>query len=241
MSGAGNGRRLAILGFHKIGPAPGGWETWYYLPVADFAGHLRRMRQEGWQFLDLAAVLRGLEAPAALPPCAALVTFDDGYRSVLRWGLPTLLELGIPAVMFVPTDYIGGRNGFDQDAEPEEAICGWDDLRELERHGVAVQPHGVSHRAFSDLSGAEQEHELRRSRAVLEDGLGRPAEVFSFPYGDNGRDPEATRALLERAGYRAACLYGGGAMPVPVPDRYRLARVAMGPDMDFEAELGGQE
>jgi peptidoglycan/xylan/chitin deacetylase (PgdA/CDA1 family) len=126
MSGAGQGRRLAILGFHKIGPAPGGWETWHYLPVAVFAGYLRRMRQDGWQFLDLATVLRGQEAPEALPPRSALVTFDDGYRSILRWGLPTLLELGTPAVMFVPTGYIGEHNGFGETEKRELLRVGQD-------------------------------------------------------------------------------------------------------------------
>jgi peptidoglycan/xylan/chitin deacetylase (PgdA/CDA1 family) len=241
MNDRGNGPKVVgILGFHKIGPAPGGWETWYYISAPAFAAYLRRFREDGWQFIDLATLLRGLEAPESLPARAALVTFDDGYRSILRWGLPALVELRCPAVMFVPTDYIGGRNLFDHDNEPDEAICTWDDLRELERQGVAVQPHGASHRAFSDLGLAEREEELYRSKAVLEDGLGKPMQVFSFPYGDNGTDPGAVEGGLRRLGYRAACLYGGGVMDLRLADPYRLARVAMGPDMDLEAELWGQ-
>src|SRR5262249_3491346 len=102
-----------------------------------------------------------------------------------------------------------------------------------ERCGVSVQSHGVSHRSFSVLSAAEREQEILRSRAVLEDGLGKPAEVFSFAYGDCGPEPEAARSMLERAGYRAACLYGGGPQRVPVADTYRLDRVAVGPDTDL--------
>ena len=205
-----HGRTLAILGFHKIGPAPGGWDTWFYVPQATFVSYLDYLKEDSWQVLDVAAFLRGLAEPDSLPERAALITFDDGCRSILDYGLPELRSFGYPAVMFVPTAFIGRHNDFDADNEPQEAICNWAELRELERCGVSVQSHGVSHRAFSGLTAAEQEQELLRSRAALEDGLGKPVEVFSYPYGDCGPEPEAARSMLERAGYRAACLYGGG-------------------------------
>jgi len=233
MGAQGHGRTLAILGFHKIGPAPDGWETWFYVPQATFVSYLDYFKEGGWQVLDVAAFLRGLAEPDSLPERAALITFDDGYRSILDYGLPELRLFNYPAVMFVPTAFIGGHNDFDAGNEPEEAICGWEELRELERCGVSVQSHGVSHRAFSGLSPAEQEQELLRSKAALEDGLGKPVEVFSYPYGDCGPEPRAARGLLGRTGYRAACLYGGGPHRVPVADPYRLARLAVGPDTDF--------
>jgi peptidoglycan/xylan/chitin deacetylase (PgdA/CDA1 family) len=233
MGGQGNSRTLAILSFHKIGPAPGGWETWFYVPQATFVGYLEYLKEDGWQVLDVAAFLRGLAEPDSLPERAALITFDDGYRSILDHGLPELRRFGYPAVMFVPTAFIGGHNDFDADNEPEEAICGWEELRELERCGVSVQSHGVAHRAFSELNVRERQQELLRSRAVLEDGLGKPVEVFSYPYGDCGPEPGAARRVLERAGYRAACLYGGRPHRVPVADRYRLDRLAVGPDTDL--------
>ena len=116
-----HGRTLAILGFHKIGPAPDGWETWFYVPQATFVSYLDYLKEDGWQVLDVAAFLRGLAEPDSLPQRAALITFDDGYRSILDYGLPELRLFGYPAVMFVPTAFIGGHNDFDADNEPEEA------------------------------------------------------------------------------------------------------------------------
>jgi peptidoglycan/xylan/chitin deacetylase (PgdA/CDA1 family) len=232
-------RVLAILGYHKIGPpSPGAWETWFYVPEETFVTQLTHLRDDGWQVIDLATFLRGLEAPESLPLRAALITFDDGYRSVLEVAQPCLHRFLYPAVQFVPTDYIGGCNRFDGGGEPEELICDWDELRELERRGIAVQAHGVTHRHFSDLSPPELEVELRRSKSELEDGLGRPVDVFAFPYGDGGVDPQATGQALGRVGYRAACLYKGGPNPVPIANPYRLTRLAMGPDTDLRAELG---
>jgi peptidoglycan/xylan/chitin deacetylase (PgdA/CDA1 family) len=231
-------RNLAILGYHKIGgPPPDGWQTWFYVPEEIFVGHLNYLREHGWQVIDLLALLRGITAPESLPERAALLTFDDGYRSIRTVALPWLLRFGYPAVLFVPTDYIGGINEFDTGAEPEEPVCDWDDLRELERSGVSIQSHGASHRSFSKLGLPEQEEELARSKITLEAGLEKPVEVFAYPYGDGGTDPQLTCRTLERAGYRAACLYKGGPSPLPIVEPYRLTRLAMGPDTDLQVAL----
>lgn len=233
-------RRLAILGFHKIGtPTPDGWETWYYIPEETFASQLRYLKESGWEVIDVATLLSGLESPGDLPERAALLTFDDGYRSMREVALPVLKDFGYPAVLFVPTDYIGGRNVFDADSEPDEAICNWDDLRALERGGVSIQSHGASHRPFSRLEADEQEVELRRSKSALESGLGKSVEVFAYPYGDSGSDPDLAARALVRTGYRAACLYGGGPNTLPIPAPYRLTRLAVGPDTDLQTALDG--
>jgi peptidoglycan/xylan/chitin deacetylase (PgdA/CDA1 family) len=194
-------RSLAILGFHKVGvPPPESWETWYNVPEATFLGFLQYLKENRWQVLDFAAFLRGLAAPASLPERAALLTFDDGYRTIVECAMPRLREFGYPGVLFVPTDFIGGFNEFDANTRwPREAICGWDELRELERGVISVQSHGASHWAFSELDIGEVETELAQSRAVLEDGLGKPVEVFSYPYGDRGANVEAVQGALRRA------------------------------------------
>ena len=169
-----------------------------------------------------------------------LLTFDDGYKTMRSVTLPLLLQFGYPAVLFVPSDFIGRTNEFDERVEPPEPICDWDDLRELERHGVAIQSHGASHRGLSTLGPEEIERELVQSKAVLEAGLGTPVEVFSYPYGDGGLDPSFVRRAMTCAGYRAACLYGGGPTVVPGEDRYRVTRLAVGPDTDVRRALEGR-
>ncbi len=238
MEGAANSRVMAILGYHKVGaPGQGGWETWYYVPEAAFASHLRCLRENEWRVLDASAFLRGLTDPESLPERSALLTFDDGYRSVHDVVLPYLGRHHCPAVLFVPTAFIGGFNAFDRGLEPDETICNWDDLRRLKRNGVSIQSHGVTHRPFSELNEEALAQEIIDSKRALEAGVGGPVEIFSFPYGDNGRNTAQTEAILERAGYRAACLYGGGPNLFPLASPFRLARLAMGPDTDLPARL----
>jgi peptidoglycan/xylan/chitin deacetylase (PgdA/CDA1 family) len=233
--------RLAILSYHKIGPpAVGGWETWYYVPTQAFEAQLLWLRRAGYEFIDLPNLLRSLDDATVLPSRAALVTFDDGYRNNLTAALPVMQRLGVPGVVFVPTHYIGGTNTWDylKGPEPHEPICTWEELRELERGGVRVESHSASHPFFSNLTEDEQLTELRESKRTLEEEMGRSVELIAYPYGDPGRDPAVSQRLLQQAGYRAACLYGGGAITLPGADRWRLPRLAMGPDSDLAAMLG---
>jgi peptidoglycan/xylan/chitin deacetylase (PgdA/CDA1 family) len=228
--------RIAILGYHKVGPpAPGSWETWFSVPEEVFASHLTALRDGGWQPVDSAAFLDGLADPEALPDQAALITFDDGYRSVLEFAAPWLERFGYPGVIFVPTDYVGRTNLFDHDDEPQEPLCDWDELRELERRRVAVESHGASHRTFSELAPSERAAELERSKAALEAELGHEVRLFAYPYGDEG----GAAPQVRDAGYRAAFRYGGGPLSLPLDDVYRLERLALGPDSDLTAMLDG--
>ena len=232
-------RTVAVLGFHKVGaPTPGSWETWYSIPEETFVAQLRWLRENAWEAITLGTFIDGLERPELLPPRAVLITFDDGFRSVRDVALASLRRFRYPAVLFVPTDFIGGDNSFDADTdEPVERICDVEDLVALERAGVAIQSHGASHRRFSDLREGEEQDELARSKAALERAIGNRVEAVAFPYGDRGRDAGAVRRALRRTGYRVAFTYGGGAVSLPVADPYGLPRVAMGPDTDLASAL----
>jgi peptidoglycan/xylan/chitin deacetylase (PgdA/CDA1 family) len=238
-----HGRILAILAYHKVGaPPPGSWETWYSVPTPTFERQLRNLVEHGWEAVDVATALDGLSHPERLPPRSVLITFDDAFASLAGDARMSLAGFGFPAAVFVPTDYVGDWNRFDANTDlPREPICDWSTLRRLDRAAVSVQSHGVSHRPFSELDPETQRDELRRSKKVLEAELGKPVEVFSFPYGDQGTESHALDRELERAGYRAACLYGRGVNRLPVEEPYRLARIAMGPDTDLEVELEAAE
>jgi peptidoglycan/xylan/chitin deacetylase (PgdA/CDA1 family) len=226
---------VAILGYHKIGaPPPGGWASWFYVPESTFAAQLEALRDDGYEVLDLRRFLGGLADPGTLPARSVLLTFDDGYRSMRTVALPWLERFDAPAVLFVPVDHVGGRNTFDSGIEPDEEICDWNDLGVLAAAGVTIQSHAASHTHLSELSPEIRAAELLRSKAVLEERLGEAVETIAFPYGDPGPDGGMQ---LAACGYRAAFLYGGGPLPLPAADPYRLPRIAMGPDTNLTAEL----
>jgi peptidoglycan/xylan/chitin deacetylase (PgdA/CDA1 family) len=235
-------RTLAVLAYHKVGPpAAGSWETWFSVSEDTFASHLEYLEENDWQVIGLDDLLGAIENPATLGKRSALLTFDDGERSLYGLAARVLSRFGFPSVCFLPTDFIGRASVFNlDDGEPEEPICEADALRELAGRRVSIQSHGASHTRFSLLDGGQQQRELLRSKAAIEAVVDRPVRAFAFPYGDVGRNGHGLDAALHRSGYRAAFLYGGGPVALPVANRYRIPRIPMGPDTDLHKELGGR-
>lgn len=69
-------------------------------PPALFEAHIRRLARD-YDVVDLEAVISG-----SLPRRSLLITFDDGYRSVLDVGLPVLARHGLPSVFFVSSAFV---------------------------------------------------------------------------------------------------------------------------------------
>src|SRR5258708_2050888 len=126
--------KIAIISYHKIGPpAARGGDTWYHIPGEASTEPLRLLTHLGYASIALSTFYHGVDNPAALPPKSALITFDDAYRNNLTVALPIMQPLGIPGVVFVPTQYIGGLNTSDSGNEPDEPHCQWNELLSLER------------------------------------------------------------------------------------------------------------
>jgi peptidoglycan/xylan/chitin deacetylase (PgdA/CDA1 family) len=230
--------RLAILGYHHVGaPWRGGPRTRWHLSVPTFERQLALLRDGGWSVVGVDTFLRGLTQPHVLPRNGVLLTFDDCHRSLRHVALPLLQRFGYPAVAFAPTDFVGAVNAYDLAYAPQEPLCDWTELKELEAAGVSIQSHSATHRGLSWLGPADQEDELRRSKATLEDRLSKRVDVFALPYGDDKVDPTALELMYRSTGYRAACLFGGGVNPLPVADPYRLERIAIDEATDLESAL----
>ena len=56
-----------------------------------------------WNVLPLQSLVR-LARERAIPPRAAAITFDDGYRDNYEHAFPVLRSLGLPATIFLATD-----------------------------------------------------------------------------------------------------------------------------------------
>ena len=56
--------------------------------------------------VPLARIVDWLEGGAAVPERAVALTFDDGFRNVLTDAAPVLKKHGIPATLFVTTDFV---------------------------------------------------------------------------------------------------------------------------------------
>jgi peptidoglycan/xylan/chitin deacetylase (PgdA/CDA1 family) len=169
------------------------------LSLASFRRQLEWLaanRFEVWPASRLVAIL---EAGAEIPDHVAVITIDDGYRSLL--GAVTLLEeFQFPFSVFVST------GGIDQRV-PD--LLDWEALRQLCDRGGEILNHGVDHESL--LARPGEADEARRQRILEQVGKAQERidselpgacrkKIFSWPYGEFDGLAEKT---LADAGYPA--------------------------------------
>jgi peptidoglycan/xylan/chitin deacetylase (PgdA/CDA1 family) len=75
------------------------------LEVAAFRRHLEHLVAH-YRVVTLAEAVAHVVGEAPLPRHAVVITFDDGYRSCYDLAFPLLKEFGVPAALFVATDFV---------------------------------------------------------------------------------------------------------------------------------------
>jgi peptidoglycan/xylan/chitin deacetylase (PgdA/CDA1 family) len=192
--------RAVILGYHGVADCPReDDELMLQLPPAKLRAQLELMLSAGCRFMTVAELARRA-AGRRPPPGAAAVSFDDGMRNVFTAALPILAELGIPATVYVPTDWLGGRNPWIGPGG-DGAILTEDELRELAAAGWELGTHTSTHADLSRLDYLACRREIDASCTVLASIAGERVQTLAYPFGRYGA---AAIAAARDAGLRAA-------------------------------------
>jgi peptidoglycan/xylan/chitin deacetylase (PgdA/CDA1 family) len=203
--------RPLLLAYHAVGAGS------VAIPERALRTQLSLLSRRGYVGLTAAEAERRRQ-DGTLPPRTVVVTFDDGFRSVLR-AKPILDEVGFPATVFAVTSFVeSGEPLRWPGLERSEESLGWSQLELLREAGWEVGSHTVTHPLLPDVGDAELERELADSRAAIRQRLDS-CETLAYPY---GRADERTAAAAARAGYLAAFTLGRAHRPDEPLRRPRL-------------------
>ncbi|HEY8550225.1 MAG TPA: polysaccharide deacetylase family protein [Vicinamibacterales bacterium] len=110
--------RTVVLLYHRVLSPDQVENCWSHRAIVverdTFARHMAALRRE-FEVLSLEQFTERLASPSASTRPACLVTFDDGWWDTYAQAWPVLREHGIPAVVFLPTQFIGSTQRFWQE------------------------------------------------------------------------------------------------------------------------------
>jgi peptidoglycan/xylan/chitin deacetylase (PgdA/CDA1 family) len=201
---------VLVLCYHAVSPT---WPADLSITPKRLTEQLRYLTGKGYRGVTFSEAVTG-DGEGKM----VAVTFDDGYRSVLELALPILQSFGMPATLFVPTDYIGSEApmswpGIEQWSGTEHAQelvpMSWAEVERLRGAGWEIGSHTRSHPKLTQISPERLADELGESRRKCEEVLGGCASI-AYPYGDHDN---AVVAATGTAGYSAAASLPDGAPP----------------------------
>jgi peptidoglycan/xylan/chitin deacetylase (PgdA/CDA1 family) len=119
--------------------------------------------------------------------------------------------------------------GGDERAVCERLYLDWEDARALERAGVELGAHTVSHAILARLDAAEQRAEIDGSLRAIERGLGHRPRTFAYPWGRRWDYDEHSRGLARELGFACAVSSHAGTNDART-DSTQLRRIAIDED-----------
>lgn len=198
-------RALPILMYHHVSRQPG----LVTISPQNFAAQMTWLAKNGYHTAscaDLEGFLRGRE----LPRRTVMVTFDDGYLDNYVHAYPTLKHLGLHALVFAVTDWIGdgaarpvaGEDGVPslfnhrdcgehiRSGNADDAAMRWSEVERTLAEGVfEFQSHTASHARWdkllthADEKSAALAQDLERSRQALRQRIGLESTHLCWPQG----------------------------------------------------------
>lgn len=190
--------RVAVLGYHNFSKkAP---VSQMLMRTSEFREQMEHLRREEITVISMQEFLEWRLGTRTLPARCALITLDDGWKSVYTEAFPILKEYGYPFTLFLYTKYLTGKG---DSLTPGQ-------VKEMQAHGATVGSHSVSHLYPSAWKKVEKQGpeayaalvdaELGESRRILGEMFGE-VTTYCFPGG------YVTPGMLERLpgyGYTAA-------------------------------------
>lgn len=128
----------------------------------------------------------------------------------------------------------------------ERLMMDWEEIRRMAEAGHVIGSHTVSHPNVAHLSEDEMNRELKESKKMIEEEIGRTVDHFSYP--NPALTPhmtETTTIAVRKARYQTAVVSTYGQMNLNC-DRYSIKRTWSPPDKDqfvwnVEKALFGQD
>jgi peptidoglycan/xylan/chitin deacetylase (PgdA/CDA1 family) len=182
---------------------------------AAFEAQMKELKDSGITVIPMQDLLAWKRGEKNIPPRAAVVTFDDGWKSQYEVGWPIMKKYGYPFTMFIYTEGVrGGSLGGG------EAIT-WEQLADMRDNGVDIEAHSATHqdlreghtimlastggkRTRTKLTGPQYEqwvqNEVVGCKQLLEQRLGIKVNCFAVPFGNYN---EHVKELARNAGYEA--------------------------------------
>lgn len=222
---------VPILMYHSVSsPTNPLFRRWAVSPDL-FEEHLTYLHERQYTPITVTDLARARVEGKALPSRPVALTFDDAYADFYENAYPALQRHGFVSTLYVPTAYVGGScDWLVSEDETERPMATWSQLAEMSAGGVECGGHSHHHVHMDAIPTDVARMEIMRSKAILEDRLGRAALSFAYPHGWTTAE---VKRMVQAAGYTSACAVKN-TLSASSDDPFALARLPITGDMDVD-------
>ncbi len=192
-----DGVRVAVLGYHDFSETEP--QTEMRIRTSKFRQQMQTLKDLGIPVVPMQDFEAWRRGESSLPKQCAVITIDDGWKSVYTDAYPVLKEFGYPFTLFLYKNYIDGGGKALTSAM----------IAEMQENGAYLGSHSVSHPYPATVKqhrgeGPEAYEKFLRtefgaSKEFLEAGFKQPITTYAYP---GGFHTQEMYPIAHELGYR---------------------------------------
>ncbi len=217
VKGIGKSKNIPILMYHSIDYEKG---NELRIPKDKFREQMKYLKDNGYTPLSLDELYSHMVNGTAVPEKPIVITLDDGYSDNYTNAYPVLREFGFKATVFIITNTVEGGGSY----------LNAEQIKEMDKNGIDIESHTVSHPRLNELSYDKQMSEMKESKEYLEKLLNKDINYIAYPYGNFN---ENTLKAVEEIGYKMAVSTKSG-LAAKSDGIYKLHRIYISNNYDME-------
>lgn len=212
--------QVVIYGYHRF-------EKTVHRPDTEmtpemFEAQMKELQDKKIPVIPMQDFLAWKRGEKNIPARAAIITFDDGWKSQYEVGWPIMKKYGYPFTLFIYTEGVKGMHFGGG------AAMSWEMLGELRDAGVDIEAHSATHQDLrkpydkvlkKKLNPEEYQQwltaEVIGSKQLLEQKLGIKVNCFAVPFGYIN---DQVREFIKKAGFEAVFTVYGQRLTYTSPD-----------------------
>lgn len=150
--------------------------------LENFERQMKYLHDEGYRTLTLKEVIDFYYNDGKLPEKAVLLTFDDLYKSILRYAYPILKKYAFHAVGFLVRDWV--FNEVQKNSDNQSVCMSWEELDQMRdvfeyaNHTGSLHTRNNGKGALEDIDKSSFAQDIK----ACEDYV-TTKHVFAYPFG----------------------------------------------------------
>lgn len=170
-------RTASILMYHSVSDN----KAFFTVTEEEFEKQIKYIKDNNLKAVKLSVLLNALKNKEDVSGLVSL-TFDDGYKDNFINAFPILMKYGIPASIFLATNFVG-KFMSTSDSFNIEIMNRDDILNMLNSNLIEFLPHSMSHPIFNTIGINEAIYEMKGSLDFLRKLDPGCSKIFAFPKG----------------------------------------------------------
>ena len=181
-------KNVIVLAYHRVSTLDSG----LCVKPQDFSRHMLFFKKNNFHSLLLKDYIHLLRINKPLNKGRyVVITFDDGWEDNYIYAFPILKKYGYVATIFLTVAHIGEKRGYLK----------WEQVMEMKKAGFEFGSHTLTHPHLTRISTEKAEMEIKKSKEILEEKMGKEVKTFCYPYGDYD---QSIIELVKKTGYQGA-------------------------------------